>query len=296
MISFKKNGEEVTSYFPEYTGKSIVIAIDASKSNTAMVVGDPQGNVYDDYEISGSSESVNVYDLCKETRKQLHELFTGANILYVGIEDIITKKTRYKDKYGNTIVNTGGMEYHQSRYKITAVFDNFMFLFDDYFNVRPHPINNNLWKTATLPEEYRKRSVHKGSKQFFKDMGSDYGNRKDDVTDALLLYKYIIENEQFRHVLPINRTVPTKKKFDYIIQPSNFVVPYGTEFEINNSDELLLNVMTVAEQIEEGQFGWFLWPLSRLSLEEIYSDKLLPPQGMGAYTRLDKDVKIVVAL
>ena len=45
-----------------------------------------------DYEISGAGEDTDVYDLCTYTRKQLKSLFYEADILFVGIEDIITKK------------------------------------------------------------------------------------------------------------------------------------------------------------------------------------------------------------
>ncbi len=107
-----KNGVPVYEYTQSYGGKNILVSIDSSKSNTAIWVWDEYGFPLDYYEISGAGASVDVYDLCWQTRIELQKLLSGANVLKVGIEDIITKNEKgYK-----------GLEIHQSRYKINSLF------------------------------------------------------------------------------------------------------------------------------------------------------------------------------
>mgnify|MGYP003297521436 CR=1 FL=1 len=72
-----KNGNILEDFSPCYAGKNLVIAIDSSKSNSAMVVGKPDGTILDDYEISGAGANVDVYDLCADTRQFIKELFRG---------------------------------------------------------------------------------------------------------------------------------------------------------------------------------------------------------------------------
>ena len=135
-----RNGIEVSNYEPLYANKKIIIAIDSSKSNSGIIVGDTVGHVLDDFEISGSGAGVDVHDLCRETRAQLKNLFRGADILLVGIEDIITKKEKgYK-----------GIEIHQSRAKITTVWNNFIFFFDEFFDIMPVLVNNWSWKSGEI--------------------------------------------------------------------------------------------------------------------------------------------------
>lgn len=285
MISIKRNGTCVEHYQPTYNGQSIVIAIDSSKSNTAMIVGNTRGRILDDYEISGAGNDTDVYELCQFTRNELKQLFLGARIQFVGIENIITKKEgEYK-----------GVEIHQSRYKITAVFDNFIFTFQEFFGVMPHLIDNWSWKSSVLPEEYRKRTHKKGSKDYFKDIGSDYGSRKDDVTDAVCIYAYIMKTNVFKDISQVRSTCPTTKNYTWIIFPENVEIPNAKLFEVANDDTLQHNITAVAEAIKEKEMGLFKWPIDGLDLDTIYSDKL---QIVGKYkfSRIDKFVTICVGV
>ena len=282
-IIFSKNGEPVSSYIPEYTGRTIVIGIDSSKSNTALCVGDLSGNILDDYEISGAGNDVDVYDLCKETRKQLKILFQDAKIRCIGIEDIITKKE----------ANYKGVEIHQSRYKITAVYNNLIFMFEDAFNIRPTLVSNWTWKSKILPSEFRTRDHKKGSKDWFKAMGSPYGSRKDDVTDAICIYKYLIKSNDFKEIIRIDEIQPTNAKASYMLLPESTVIPNLKEFEITNDDTVERNATMVASKLSIGECGIFKIPINRLSIEEIYSEKLQQIQGYK-FSRLDKNIVVFI--
>lgn len=287
MISLKKNGEYVQDYTPSYQGQNIVIAIDSSKTNSAIMVGTPKGRVLDDYEIGGSGTDVDVYDLCKYARKQLRELFDGAKILFVGIEDIITKKS--KQGY-----NTG-LEIHQSRAKITAVFNSYIFLFQEYFGIMPRFINNWAWKSDILPEVYRTREHKKGSKDWLKAIGHKYGNRKDDVTDVYCIFLHICRTYKFKVVDDIMAVCPTAKEYIYQIFPENFDMNGARWFNVCNNDSLEHNITTVAERCSKGEVAMFKFPIERLSIDVIYSDKL-QKVGNHVFTRDDKNVAVCVGV
>lgn len=287
MIVLKRNGEPVSGYTPTYNGKHLVVAIDSSKSNTAIIVGDTTGRVYDDYEISGSGEDVDVYQLCKYTRRQLRQLFLGADIMCVGIENIITKKS----KYGQ---NTG-MEIHNSRYKITAVFDNLIFAFQEYHQIDAELINNWTWKSTVLPANYRTQAHKKGSKDYLKDIGHPLGNRKDDVTDAYCIYKYIVATHKFEVVESITTTTPTTKKYTYTIVPENASFPNCKKFEIMNDDNLIHNIEAVCNHIDSNTIAQFKWPIDMLDINTIYSGNLRT-FGKNVFTRSDKYVLVIVGL
>lgn len=286
MISLKKNGEFVHEYLPSYQGQHIVIAIDSSKTNSAMIVGTPKGRVLDDYEISGSGTDIDVYDLCKYARKQLKSLFDGAKILFVGIEDIITKKSNGYN---------AGLEIHQSRAKITAVFNNYVFLFQEYFDIMPEFINNWAWKSTVLPEAYRTKQHKKGSKDWLKSIGHEYGKRKDDVTDAFCIFMYITKTRKFRVVDNITSVCPTHKEFIYQIYSENFDMPGSRWFNICNNDTLEHNISTVVEKCSKGEVAMFKFPINKLSIDLIYSDKL-QRVGNHVFTRDDTNVTVCIGV
>ena len=286
MISLKKNGEFVQDYTPSYQGQHIVIAIDSSKTNSAIIVGTPKGRVLDDYEIGGSGTDVDVYDLCKYARKQLRMLFDGAKILFVGIEDIITKKQNGF---------SAGLEIHQSRAKITAVFNNYVFLFQDYFAIMPTFINNWAWKSTILPDAYRTKQHKKGSKDWLKSIGHEYGNRKDDVTDAFCIFMYICRTHKFKVVDNITTVCPTHKDFIYQIFPENYDMVGAKWFNICNKESLEHNLSTVAERCAKGEVAMFKFPIERIPIDVIYSDKL-QRVGNHVFTRKDTEVAVCVGV
>ena len=260
-----KNGIPVYEYNQSYGGKNILVSIDSSKSNTAMFVWDEYGYPIDDYEISGAGSDIDVYDLCWQTRIELEKLFRGSNILRVGIEDIITKK---EDGYK-------GLEIHQSRHKITAVFDNLIFFFQIYHNQTPRRINNWEWKSHVLPEEFRSKSHKKGSKDWCAYMGNRWANRKDDVTDAYCIGLYLLMTEKIESVYKLESTEPAKFDYDYGIFPTQFPVPVNAKnFLIKNSDTLIHNIETVANYIKEKQPGCIKVPMEMLTIDDVYGDKL----------------------
>ena len=261
----RKNGDVVSGYSPIYSGKKIIVAIDSSKSNTAIVVGDTSGVILDDYEISGKGSEVDVDQLCWETRDAIKVLFKDADVIRVGIENVITKKDR---RYA-------GQDYHYSRTVINAVFNNFIFYFQDYHGITPILVNNQTWKAETLPEEYRKRTHDKGSLDYFKDMGSIYGTRSDDITDAVCIFRYLCKLGAFNLTYDVKNITDKVVDYDWSIFPIEVAIPESRKvFVIKNEENFLFNLNTIATMLNVGETGYLRTSATNLSLQDIYSSRL----------------------
>lgn len=290
-----KNGMKVYEFVPSYSGKKLILSIDSSKSDTAMIVWDEYGHPLDDYEICGAGSDIDVHQLCWDTRKELDKLFYCADVILVGLEDIITKKEK-----GNEDIMTRkerghkGLEIHQSRAKITAVYENFIFYFQDRFNLMPKLINNWAWKAGVLPEEYRKKSHKKGSQDWLTDIGSKWAGRNDNVTDAVCIGWYLIGHSKIETSYEIISTAPASYEYDFGILPKTFKKPEGHKnFVIKNSDTLEHNLDEIANSIKIGQVGCVIVPTESVPIEMIYSDKLKTSNAFK-FEKYEKEVLFVV--
>lgn len=261
-----KNGYQVDTYTESYSGQHIVIAIDSSKSNSGIIVGNTNGNILDDYEIDGSGSDVDVFDLCRDTRLVLTQLFKNAKIEDVGIEDIITKKEgQYK-----------GLDIHMSRAKITTVWNNFIFFFEMNHNIRPRFINNQEWKSHTLPEEYRKRSHHKGSKDYLSTIEPRWENRSDDVTDAVCIYRYMMMTKSHMIEDEIYSIEACNAKRSVCLVPVNYklsdiVKRYRLATDCNDINK---NIDTVLARLSTGDYGTFVVNIKDVPIEWFYNGSL----------------------
>lgn len=260
----KKNGIIVQTYEPWYSNKKIAIAIDSSKSNTAIIVGDVYGNVLDDYEIDGKSDK-DVTVLSWNQRKELKKLFEGAKIQLVGIENIITKKSDTKGK-------DNPLDIHMSRWKITHIFDSLICFFQDNHNINPELVNQWDWKVDTLPEEYRKRDHKKGSLDYQKAIGSKYAYRSDDVTDAYCIYQFLAREHGYKNIKEIEEPCSADKQYNCGIYPtSTNVPPNAKQFVFNMDLTFKQNCDTmVFNTLYSDVYCYARIPVSYLSIEDIY--------------------------
>lgn len=260
----KKNGSVVGGYEPTYAGKKIAIAIDSSKTNTAMIVGDIYGNVLDDYELNGKSDT-DVLLLCKQEREALKLLFEGAKIQLVGIEDIITKK---HDK------NQNPMDIHMSRFKITAVFMSLICFFQDTHKITPELVNNQHWKSEVLPEEYCKRTHKKGSLDYMKDIGSKYATRSDDITDAYCIYQFLAREHGYKDITEIEEPCAANKAYHCGLFPLDTgIPPKAKQFVYNPNLTFKQNCDTMIYHMGmSDEFAFAKVNVSDLTIEEIYEN------------------------
>ena len=264
----KVNGLSVSSFTPRYGGQNIYIGIDSSKSDTAIAIANEYKEIIDDIEIIGAGSDIDVYQHCWEMRKALKVLFSGAKIIAIGIEDIITKKNG----------SYGGMEVHQSRAKITHVFDSLICFFQDNFEMTPKLINNQSWKAAVLPEEFRKKTHKKGSQDYFNSIGGRWAGRNDNVTDAVCILTYLMNLDTTKVKYPIKSLMIPDRKFSYNIFPISMYedFPMKTkEFVYNDnfSFEHNLNSAVACLGLKD-ELGIFKTNVDNLTLDIIYSDVL----------------------
>lgn len=243
---------------PEYTGMDIIIIIDSSKTNSCMMVANKYGNVLDDYELRGFA-SDNILEQCYAERQFLSVLLRGANIYIGAIEDIITKK------------DNQGMQEHESRFKITAIFMSFISYFQDTHKYTLNLINNWAWKAGTLPEEFRTMDHDKGSLDYHKFMKTKYANRKDDVTDAYQILQYVKMTFGISESIQIEgeKELTSVKYVTKLLSASTDTA--GTVSFIYNDGYFLNDVVSfMVNRLETNQIGCCKMPINNIKADDIY--------------------------
>lgn len=255
-----------------YKGKTITLSIDSSKTNTAICVMSRTYKVLDLIEIDGSKDK-DILELIKVQRDAVRTIFKGAEIIDGGIEEIITKKEETSGgKYSR------GLQYHHSRYVITAVYVSLIACFQDNFGITLTPISNQSWKSVVLPKELNKRGVYKGSVDYIRDLYPQYiiGGKDDDGADAICIGEYM----KLRKGLNKEETledIPDEEEF--IINPCKYrLYPESTnikkdisvQFQYNENISLDANARAMANRIKRGQLGWALCTIDQVSISDVY--------------------------
>lgn len=260
------DNQETEIVVPLFQGEHIFVAIDSSKSNSALVIGNISRKVLHYVEFDGTNDGTTERDtliLCLKERQALSKLFEGAHIEVVGIEDIITK---------HKVGTRDGLTEHTSRFKITAVFMSFISFFQDIFGITPELVNNWLWKCTVLPEEFRTREHRKGSLSYFKSINSAYANCTDDVTDALCILEFLYREHNIEEIQEILQ--PEFKAHDYniICVATTHKFKHKTvHFRFNPSLTLMQNTTVMANGIKEDELAVARVGVDALSIKDIYS-------------------------
>lgn len=284
MLISVNNEPVVAVTQPRYSGKRIIIAIDSSKTNSAIAVGDEFGELLDWIELNGSADGTTLEDtlrLCKEERDILREIFRGSKPILVGIEDIITKNSKTGHQNGMTV--------HQSRFKITAVFMSFISFFQDEFNILPELVNNWSWKSAILPEVYRTTAYKKGSQAYLSGVNPKFIGCTDDVTDVVCILMYLKKIHKIETVYPVTG-IEVKKREGVAVFVSNERAKNYKRIEFSYNKQLTLkqNVTFMLNRVKEGFVCSAIVDVEWLSLEDIY--KL----AVGTFDRENKYVTLLV--
>lgn len=274
-MKYYKNEKNYTPR-PEYTRQDVMVAIDASKTNTGMFVADRYGNILDDYEISGE-RSDDIYYQTWEQRKFIKTLFAGSNIVLGGIEDIITKDSR-------------GMREHESRLKITLVYASFISAFQDYFSYTLEPINNWAWKSDVLPEQYRTRDHSKGSLDWHNDMHTKYAGRKDDITDAWCILQHLIRKHNISRAVPVSDDIEDMRPCKVFLVSGKSNMVGHNEFKYNAALNFEQNVAFLSNRLSDiAVANFFRVPISTLSIKDIYE------KCYGSFAREERELITMVA-
>lgn len=274
----KLNNEFITlsEVYPRYEAQEIVVGIDSSKKNTAIVVGDTHYNILDIYEIDGSADK-EVLELCYAQRQLLGRIFTNARPSVVGIEDVITTESM-------------GIKMHQSRFKITAVFMSFISFFQDTFKITPELVNNWDWKVAVLPSEFRTREHSKGSLSYFKHIQSKYADYTDDATDAVCIYKFLCKRHGFTEGVLVTDKEPMCSIYEFFLTNVRYNKELTNPSIFIYNEELLLeeNCRFIANRLQMGGAGISVVNTKCLPLNVIYM------HCKGDHDRIAQQLTLVV--
>ena len=285
MVTYlnKKVIVNINSISSKYKGKSITIAIDSSKQNTAIVIMNKHYKVLDLIEFDGSKTEI--LDLIVKQRECLKLILEGAIIEDVGIEDIITSKT-----------DNDGLKHHHSRYVITAVFVSLICFFQDNFQKTPELIPNQTWKSAILPRHLNSHTVYKGSVTYLKDKFPQYitGVKDDDGTDAICIGMYMKLRKGYSKDDTIEE-IPSEAEFEinhckFRLYPASSKVSKdkSVQFEYNKDLALNLNVRAIANRIKKDQLGWAVCSIEDVSISDIYEF------CTGNFTEHTTEFKVIV--
>lgn len=194
----------------QYFGDCIVV-IDPSKTNMAVLVGDPTGAVLSIVEFSGNNRRKGPAEdttmFCLEVRKYLTEFLANCRLIDVGVEQAVGYE---------------GMNYYRSSLVLTEIRANILEYFTKEYRIKPTEINNWAWKSAVLPSGYRSRS-EKGSKRWITDTmpNSPWANYFEaDVTDVLCMYWYMLQTRS-TYDLVCTKVEQAQVPFGYYFEPCN---------------------------------------------------------------------------
>lgn len=244
-----------------YTG-DIVVAIDPSKTNMAIVIGDPGGEVISIVEMSGNhwktpKAAMDTTDFCIDARDFLKQYLSCANLYIAGIEKAITKK---------------GMEHHHSNMVLTEVRSMLLNFFKLEYGLsdKEVEVNNWSWKRAILPDGYRS-TYEKGSVRYFAEYLNDttYVNYfEDDVTDAMCIYLYLTRNTKNTYTIACNKEERSDKDINIQLMPSHADMLSNRKFTYNPTYSPAQNAYYFANRSTRA--GISKVDIKALSIADIY--------------------------
>ena len=276
------NNRVVDYWSPMYAGRTVMLGIDSSKTNTGITVGDCNGNILDIIEINGSDDGTSEKEtliLCKKQRECVRTILDGAKVYAVGIENIITTE------------NTQVLNTHMSRFKITNVFASYICAIQDTFNITPYLINNQEWKASILPEQFRAREYKKGSLAYFQSIRSKYANYSDDATDSICIYKHLCKLLKVAEGYAIEAKEVKRRDFMCVLGPMsmyNALVGQGaTKFIINTELSVHDNAVCMANR-NKSNISVGIVNTADLSLDDIYKF------CAGSFKESEKELVLIV--
>lgn len=273
-----KNGNSYGHIEPLFINKKLIVAIDGSKTNSAMFVANEYGVIITDYEFRGISED-DILLQCWWIRRTLSMIFKGSKIIVGGIENIVTEN------------DERGKSEHTVRYKLTSIMNSFIFYFQDNHNFTLELVNNWLWKSKTLPEEFRSgiyKSKEKGSLAYHRSISSKYAYRKDDITDAYQILQFLKMEHNISSTIKIDSVLEMNLDYDYYLA-SIRTNTYGyIEFNYNKEFPIFRNVSFVSNNLSGEQIGFFTIPTTACTPELIYE------KCRGIFQQEEYELKVIV--
>lgn len=257
-----EQGDYVT---PLETEGEIVVVVDPSKSNTAVLVGSVYGDVYDIIEMSGNDKQFykttgDTTVFCLEMYEYLKARLRGSRVISMHAEEALTKKGKKGEKFK--------IENHITNKVLTEVRASFTRLALVLTKVKLDEINNWSWKKAVLPEGYRGQH-EKGSVRYWPQVDPFWYGYSDDVTDVYSIYQYLVRGKFKTMKLECNKAEPEKIKYSMAIVDKTSVNPERfNEFKFNPKFTLIQNAIYYANR--KNKAGYAVLTKDSISIENIY--------------------------
>ena len=180
----------------------VIVAIDPSKTNTGIIIGNPVGDVLSILQFSGTGQETE--NFLVDFKDFLKHYLSRCKVVCVAMEESITKK---------------GMNYHKSTMVLTQIRGVLIDFFLDFYDIQVRLVNNYSWKSAILPKEF----IKVGEKGSFKYLQKEYGQYTHDVTDAVCIFRYALKSWFKDYVFQCTIAEKEKYNFKFIIVPVEYI-------------------------------------------------------------------------
>ena len=266
----------------DYHGEVIVV-FDPSKTNMAVVVGTPNGDIIGTIEFSGNNRKrgpvMDTTLYCTEVKSYLSRYLSNCKVYMAAEEQAIMPAKG--DKAAN----------YKTSMVLTEIRAAILSFFLETYNIKCLEINNWSWKFAVLPEGYRGK-FEKGSKRYFCTYfpESPYSHYFEaDMTDCICIYRYVVK--QYCSAYMIYCSVPEDKLSDYQfgLVKQSLLLPNERQVTLNPNYSLEKNMNYYANRL----FGVFtlLVDPEYLEISDIYGHvTFFDFDAIG-----DEKVKVVVS-
>ena len=261
----------------------VIICIDPSKTNMAVLIGSPFGEIYSILEFSGnnrrSGPTMDTTEYCSEFSEFLRRYLANVRVLDCAVEKAITKK---------------GMEHHLSNMVLTEIRGKILGLFSEEYGIaaKQAEINNYSWKHDILPDGYRGHG-EKGSKRWMQDFHPESplcNYFEADATDVFCIYLYKIRRIKDRYVITCNKHEGALGKYSYGLYP-NYMdqTPNTLKFDYNKHFTLEDNAVFYGNR--STKVGIAKVGIDSLTLDDIYGFTY----GFTEPTDDNTEVRVVVS-
>jgi len=164
----------------------VIVVVDQSKKNTAVIIGSTTGVVFDIIETSGSDpkfyhKAGDTTEYCLET-----EMYMTQRLKYCKVLKVYSEKTILKKKFGD---KSSGMDHYKTNLILNEIRSSWLRIGELLTGESTFEINNVAWKSLVLPDGYRGHK-EKGSYRYWSAQDPKWLDYSDDVTDAFSMYVY----------------------------------------------------------------------------------------------------------
>ncbi len=259
----------------------VVVVIDPSKTNMAMLVATPKGEHLAHIEFSGNNRRSGPIDdntvYCYEFREYVRQFLQFCRVYMVAVEEAVTVK--------------GAKTNHYTNLTLTEIRANILGFFLENYGIKPIEVNNWSWKFGSLPEGFRGK-YEKGSKKYFTQCfpNSPLSHYFEaDMTDCCCILKYVIKQYCGGYAVYCSAQEENFTPYKYTLVRANFTLPDERKVLFNPSFTLEENMNYYANRL----FGIFTMVLEMddLTLDQIYEHAC---NGNFDYLENDK-VKAVIS-